>query len=610
MRGLNRLAVYAMTLVAACTNDPQPVPGPGPTPTNRVTITLAGNGSGQVTSTTPGVIACPAKCEEVTTDVTLQAQPDAGSVFDGWSGDCQGSGTCQVQPNSTNGDQSVTATFSLQSPGGGSTITWDGGGDGVSWTDALNWNPDQVPAAQDTAVITTTTVRHAAPGVTSTVYAIQADNVEVTNGTLAVTTDAIIQNLTIDTEVGASDPAAFDITGTLAVAGTLAMQSAALNGSGTVDASGQLTWGGTRNDMSVAQLNISGTAVASAQAGGRGTSMPTSRSTNVLCRAGLTAVLSGALLTLDDTDLYDGGDSWCPAGFPPGGILDVNQGGTLRAINSGRIIVRMAFNNNGTVEIENAMEIAGRGDGTGQSGSGNHTGLFTGYQGSFATLSVRSGFSPLPVVNFLAGSDIQVFTLDAGVTSMIAGTLNASQMNVLGFGSLTTIQPGATVTAGNNLNVAGGHLRLERAVDYSRISMRENTLEIAGGVSVTTPWLYFEEGILAGGGTLSVTDQLSMPINDDKEFDGVTLVFSGNNGSWIDGLVLGRNGARFQNDGFFLISDVSNLTWDGTNQGGGGMDFVNNGTVTKSGGGTTTMTVCYSGAAVNVQDGVFNLLPC
>ena len=34
-----------------------------------------------------------------------------------------------------------------------STVAWDGGGDGLSWHDPLNWSEDQVPLADDDVVI-------------------------------------------------------------------------------------------------------------------------------------------------------------------------------------------------------------------------------------------------------------------------------------------------------------------------------------------------------------------------------------------------------------------------------------------------------------------------
>jgi uncharacterized repeat protein (TIGR02543 family) len=78
--------------------------------TNNLTVTKAGTGSGTVISTPPGILCglvCTAPFATGST-VNLRATPNEGSVFTGWSGACTGAGTCNV---TTNGDQSVTATF-------------------------------------------------------------------------------------------------------------------------------------------------------------------------------------------------------------------------------------------------------------------------------------------------------------------------------------------------------------------------------------------------------------------------------------------------------------------------------------------------------------------
>ena len=76
----------------------------------RLEVTTAGDGSGTVGSA-PAGIACPGACAaefDAGAQVTLNAVPDPGSVFAGWSGDCAGSGKCTV---ALGAPASVGATF-------------------------------------------------------------------------------------------------------------------------------------------------------------------------------------------------------------------------------------------------------------------------------------------------------------------------------------------------------------------------------------------------------------------------------------------------------------------------------------------------------------------
>jgi len=73
--------------------------------------TLIGSGS---LSSNPGGINCPGVCSAsypVGSMVTLTPMPASGSVFGGWSGDCTGSGACQVTMDQM---RNVTAVFDLQ----------------------------------------------------------------------------------------------------------------------------------------------------------------------------------------------------------------------------------------------------------------------------------------------------------------------------------------------------------------------------------------------------------------------------------------------------------------------------------------------------------------
>jgi hypothetical protein len=88
----------------------RPQPGEG---TSVLTVTKSGSGTGSVTSA-PSGINCGTDCTETYsrgTTVTLTANPDTGSVFGGWSGECRGTDSeCAV---TVNGNTTVTATFYL-----------------------------------------------------------------------------------------------------------------------------------------------------------------------------------------------------------------------------------------------------------------------------------------------------------------------------------------------------------------------------------------------------------------------------------------------------------------------------------------------------------------
>ena len=97
--------------------------------TRTLTISKTGTGSGRVTSSPTG-IDCGPDCEQVydyATVVILDAQPDLGSAFVGWSGDADcGDGTI-----TTHTDTSCTAIFELIPPASHTlTVTRSGNGTG------------------------------------------------------------------------------------------------------------------------------------------------------------------------------------------------------------------------------------------------------------------------------------------------------------------------------------------------------------------------------------------------------------------------------------------------------------------------------------------------
>ncbi len=91
---------------AAGQTPPPPAILPDVIPQHYLTISKTGNGQGKVTNSPAGTFFIRG------TSVTLNAVPEANSLFTGWSGSCSGtSRTCSV---SMTADRVVTASFSLK----------------------------------------------------------------------------------------------------------------------------------------------------------------------------------------------------------------------------------------------------------------------------------------------------------------------------------------------------------------------------------------------------------------------------------------------------------------------------------------------------------------
>ena len=109
-----RLTRVAIAMLAGCSSVDQS-PGNVVPAKRNVTVSLTGNGSGRVRSGA-GEIDCGATCSaavNISSNLTLTAQPDAGSNFIGWSGACSGSGSCDVVADA---DKQVTARFDRAAP--------------------------------------------------------------------------------------------------------------------------------------------------------------------------------------------------------------------------------------------------------------------------------------------------------------------------------------------------------------------------------------------------------------------------------------------------------------------------------------------------------------
>lgn len=131
----------------------------------RRNLTVATNGSGTVSST-PAGIACGTDCTEayaIDTSVTLTAQPAAGQIFTGWSGDCTGSAGCTL---SMSQDRNVAATFQA-TPSYALSVTRSGSGTVASTPAGINCGTDcseSYPSGTDVSLTATPATGYAFSG--------------------------------------------------------------------------------------------------------------------------------------------------------------------------------------------------------------------------------------------------------------------------------------------------------------------------------------------------------------------------------------------------------------------------------------------------------------
>ena len=126
-----------------------------PPPQRTLTVTPpTGTGTGTITGTG---ISCPGDCTQTYADgtaVTLSANPTGGSSFSGWSGDCTGTGPCNLTMNA---NKAVSGAFTAGGGSGGTQLLRPNADVTSQWTvcclagttawDALNENVTQAQSS-------------------------------------------------------------------------------------------------------------------------------------------------------------------------------------------------------------------------------------------------------------------------------------------------------------------------------------------------------------------------------------------------------------------------------------------------------------------------------
>jgi hypothetical protein len=105
------------------------------------------------------------------------------------------------------------------------TVDWDGGGDGVNWTDPINWNGNALPGSSDDVVIDVPgTISVTKSSATTTIRSLTCqEDLTISGGTLTVTTGASVINgsltMTGGTLTASGATATFTANGATSLAG-------------------------------------------------------------------------------------------------------------------------------------------------------------------------------------------------------------------------------------------------------------------------------------------------------------------------------------------------------------------------------------------------------
>lgn len=393
-----------------------------------------------------------------------------------------------------------------------SAVSWDGGGNGTSWSDPLNWSGNVLPTTNDDVTIN-------APGA----VAVTLIGNSRTLHTLTVGSD---DQLTVTSSGALSVTAACSITGTLAVSGRITLNGestiATLNLSapiGSIDGAGNIT---ITNAMSWSSGQFDGTGVIridqNATLAISANDLNTAHNLNkrTLQNDGVTTWTSGVLNISNGATFVNNGEFYANGAGQSALVCNGQQG---QFINSG------LFKNLGTssvpvggglggVKFDNRGELDGGTGGIELNAGGNQ-----GPGSSFANVTLEGTdsnfiFATAGASVYLAGalflnSQITVnanTTFNGPGTLSFLGTLKGTgdvtfESNVLWLGGgmsgsgKTIIPSGATfiLQCGNGLSQSNN-----LGTSLSR------TLENDGAINWTTGTLYFVAGMLDNRGEITI----------------------------------------------------------------------------------------------------------
>ncbi|GHV93869.1 hypothetical protein AGMMS50293_01890 [Spirochaetia bacterium] len=216
-----------------------------------------------------------------------------------------------------------------------------------------------------------------------------------------------------------------------------------------------------------------------------------------------------------------------------------------------------------------------------------------------AAVNASNGSSDSPDTITLLGDitilSADVVTINSGKHVRLVPGGSADQTitrGASGFGSLFTVDSGASLTLGENSPVQ------DLIIDGGSTASRTAT-----------------EALITVNGTLTMNPSVTLQNNNNTSGDGggvyvdINGVFTMNNGATISGNTAdnGGGGVYVDTDGVFTMNNGATISGNTADNGGGGVN-VYEGTFTMNGGIISGNNATYDGGGVNVYGGTFTML--
>ncbi len=447
-----------------------------------------------------------------------------------------------------------------------SYVDWDAGGDGTDWSDPLNWDPDQVPAAGDHA-------RIQLDGTYSVEFDDRAEIWALTHGAATGTQTLDIVGGTLTVSHGARntsaiivrDPGAIDADASMSasvitneIGATVTLEDGDLVGSGSFENSGTVTKTGLgRSSLAVSFVNEAegrGGGLVEVDAGSLSVDGNLENNGRVAVNTGGTAIVSSHFLgrevvratVTSSGEIEVDGSLVVNGEFENSGRVAVNTGGTtiVSSFFVGRELLRGSATNSGVIEVDGDLDVAGDFENVGRVAV--NTGGTAIVSSHFTDREPRAGsFVNAPAGTISVDGSLEVdggmenngrVAVNTGGTAIVSSHFADTRLPQAGFDN-----PGAvSIAAGGSFTTTG-----TGGITSS------GTFETSGTVWVET------------GGTFANIGTAEVGIGGDFYVDGSVSNEDGANFSNFGRTMLGGQG-DITNSGFFHHRENAVLGGSGT----------------------------------------------